>query len=323
MKYLFLLFISFCTASLFGQRYFVEDFDYPDFETMDSIFVNDPLGYRWSTIHARREVDISENGEIDMEELFKRTTIVPDPMDPTNSVIKLELNKISPYYYSKYSCDNDKQDNVLDDSVLFARYNDQLDLYCTDCSDSPIGVKYSQWRVHMMRNELSATGRARIHYKSNQEYWFGIRMMIDQEYELDSVANGEIITQFHTIGRGGVNPPVALKISKGRFSLAITKNNDGRGISYDLGPVEKDKWIDWKLHVVLSKKDEKGIVEVWRDGILKHSVKGRNSLKNYRVFLKAGIYKWGWWNCDGPIATTQRKVLYIDRIWASKTDLDL
>jgi hypothetical protein len=61
-------------------------------------------------------------------------------------------------------------------------------------------------------------------------------------------------------------------------------------------------------------------VEVWRDGVKMHSIKGKNTYKNYRMYLKLGIYKYGWWNCNYQADETKRKVVSFDKVWANKKD---
>lgn len=320
MKYLFLGIFCCIGVSVFGQRFFYEDFEYPDFETLDRIFKENPRKYIWSTIHADDEVDISGNGVIDSTERFKKSSIVADPMNPANSVLRLELNRASPYLYSKYSCDNDRKDNVVPDSLLELRYDMEKELYCLDCSESPKGVRYTQWNIHMIRNELSTAGRNAKLYKPNRDYWFGMRMMIGLEHELDTVRNGEIVAQFHLTDYGATRPPVALMIVEGRFRLVVVNNKEGKSDVYDLGRVIKGQWNEWKFHMVLSKREEKGIFEIWRNGKKMHTILGKNILKNRRTYLKIGIYKWGWWNCDAPLSHTRKKVVYYDNIWAAKLD---
>ncbi len=34
-------------------------------------------------------------------------------------------------------------------------------------------------------------------YKVDREQWFGLNMLIDSDYDIDSNGNAEVVTQFH------------------------------------------------------------------------------------------------------------------------------
>lgn len=169
----------------------------------------------------------------------------------------------------------------------------------------------------MNRNELAIYGANRKLYKTRRDHWFGLKMLLHNEYELDDSDNPEIVTQFHILGNGAIYPPVALLIKNERFVLSVIKNNDGQRDLYDMGPAVKNKWIDWRMHLVLSKRDKKGLIEIWKDGEKVQEINGKNMEKNYRMYLKIGVYKWGWWDCGLPVSNSHRKVISFDKIWAS------
>ena len=322
-KYLIGIFV-FVSATSFSQTYFFEDFNYDSFEEIDSLYQNKANGAIWRTQHALRNLDINENGKIDTVELYKKTAIVEDPFQKGNKILRFELNKVSPKFYSKYACDDRWSNNVIEDAVLETKYNAAKGLYCTDCNaDSPLKKYIYDWDVHMKRNEIAITGPSEESlYKANRDHWFGFRMLLDPEYELEKVNNGDIVSQFHLSGKGVVSPPIVISINKGKFNLSIISTNGGKPESYALGPVTKNKWIDWKFHIKLSTKNRKGIVEVWRDGVKMHSIKGKNTYNNYRMYLKLGIYKYGWWTCNYEAAGTKRKVISFDKVWANKKDME-
>lgn len=320
MKKLLIAAIIFNSFVSFSQTYFFEDFNYNSFSELKANFKDNIKGTFWSTKHADDEVDISEDGKSNLEEHFKKTTIITDPLDSSNKVIRFEFNKVDPYFYAKYSCDDDENNNVIDDITLESHYNKEKNLYCIDCNDSPLKIAKYEWKTHLNRNEIAIQGPKRKLYKPNKDHWFGLNMMIDDEYQLDSLNNGEIVTQFHIKGRDVINPPVALLVVKNRFKLALIKNNDGKSEVFDLGPVVKGKWITWKYHIALSNKDKKGLIEVWRDDQKIVDVKGKNAFKKYRMYLKLGVYKWGWWDCNVVLSNTNKKVLYFDKVWANKLD---
>ncbi|MBW2937250.1 polysaccharide lyase [Aureisphaera sp. CAU 1614] len=313
-----LLLISFPSLA---QTYFFEDFDYPDFETLDSLYQNDARNSIWSTKHAVSTIDFNENGVIDKEEEFKNSVIVLDPFNANNKIIRFELQRLDPFFYAKYSCDDSEINNVIPDSLLLSKYNAPKNLYCVDCNLSPLGTGSYEYKTHMNRNEIAIYGNRGDLYKAKKEHWFGLRMLIDENYQIDNLNPGEIVTQFHSRGKKVINPPIALLIVKDRFKLTITKNNDGKGESFDLGPVVKNKWIDWKYRIIISKSDKKGIVEVWKDGEKVLSQEGRNYIKNYPMYLKIGIYKWGWWDCNKDLNETSYKAISFDKVWADDKDM--
>ena len=306
-----------------SQTYFYDDFNYDNFETLDSLFQNRVKTSFWRTEHAITNIDINEDGIIGKDELFKNTIITQDPFDNNNKVIRFELNKVNPKFFASYACDDSKNDNVKTDAYLEGKYNKKKKLYCSGCKDSPLKKDLYEWRTHMNRNEIAIYGKNKKLYKTKKDHWFGLRMLIDEEFELDDVKNLEIVTQFHVTGKDAKYPPIAVIIIEGRFFLAVIKNNDGKRELYDLGAVEKNKWVDWKMHLVLSNKDKKGLVEVWRDGNMIQTIIGKNISKNYKMYLKIGIYKWGWWDCGLPISNTQKKVISFDKVWASKDNLQI
>lgn len=319
MKVLLFFFVITSFSSI-AQTYFFEDFNYTDFDALDSLYQFESNRSIWSTKHAINGIDFNENGIFDLEEDIKNSSIIEDPVDPNNKVIFFELKKVDPFVFAKYSCDDPENNNVLADSTLINNYNREVNLYCVDCSQSPMKTALFEYKTHMNRNELAIYGRKRDLYKAKKDHWFGLKMFVDNNYQIDSTKTGEIITQFHLKSFYG-NPPIALLIHNGRFVLTIIKNNDNKGVNYDLGPVEKNKWIEWKLHVIISKKDKDGLVELWKDGEQWVSVKGKNCYVNKRVYLKIGIYKWGWWSCKSPYTTTNYKAIYYDKVWANDQDI--
>ncbi|MEZ4859413.1 MAG: heparin lyase I family protein [Flavobacteriaceae bacterium] len=302
-----------------AQTYFFEDFNYGSSAQMDSLFLEDKS--IWGMHLAMPDIDINNNGVVDSIEKFKKTSIVLDPLDIKNQVLKIELNKVDPYFYSKYFCSDYKTLNLLNDSILERNYDDTKKLYCVDCLDSPLKVSLPGYKTHMNRNEINTLTLRRHMYKANRDHWFGMNMLIDEKHQLDTIKSGEIVTQFHLKAGKGINPPIALIINRGRFILTIIKNDDGKGDVYDLGPVVKNEWITWKWHIVTSKTDKKGLVEVWRNGEKLATVKGKNAHKNVALYFKLGIYKWGWWDCKAAYNYSGYKAIYFDKIWANDHDI--
>jgi hypothetical protein len=319
-KKIVFLFIVLCSLASHSQTYFYEDFNYESFDYLDSLFQN--KNAIWHTAHASEKVDISENGLIDSEENFKKTSIVPDPFDKNNKILRFELNRVSPKFYAKYSCDDDVNDNVINDLALERSFDSIANSYCTDCREnSPLRKSLPGWKTHLNRNEIAINGDLqRKLYKVNMDHWFGLNMLIDSDYDIDSNGNTEVVTQFHEAGKKALAPPIVLIVNNGRFVLIVNLPINGTVGRYDLGPVVKDKWISWKYHMIFSKNEKKGLIEVWRDGELMQSIEGRNKDRNYRVYLKIGIYKASWWYCQNPISKTKKKVISFDKVWVNKKD---
>ncbi|MFT6842519.1 MAG: hypothetical protein ACJASR_001286 [Psychroserpens sp.] len=324
-KKIVFLFIVLCSLASHSQTYFYEDFNYESFDYLDSLFQNKEKNLVWRTEHASENVDISENGIIDIDEKFKKTSIVQDTFDKKNKILRFELDRVSAKFYAKYSCDDDVNDNVINDLALERSFDSIANSYCTDCGEnSPLRKSLPGWKTHLNRNEIAINGdKQRRLYKVNREHWFGLNMLIDSDYEIDSNSNAEVVTQFHVAGRKALAPAVALIINKERFVLIVNQTSDGNVGRYDLGPVVKDKWISWKYHMMFSKRDKKGLIEIWRDGELMQTIEGRNKERNYKVYLKIGIYKSSWWYCKNPISTTNKKVISFDKIWANNKDFTL
>lgn len=313
MRTIFLFLFPFIGLS---QTYFFEDFNYKSYNALDSLYQNKEKNNVWTT-HFSNNIDITENGLIDVNEEIKKTSIVKDPLNSNNNVIKFELHKIAPRFYAKYSCDNRFNSNLFSEEYLDNVYVKENDTYCFNCKDSSLGITLSEYRNQMNRNEIAVYGPKRKMYKPKRDYWFGIKTLVDKEHQLDTIRNGEIITQFHLIDPTG-NPPVALSIVNGRYLLTIIKNNDGKGETFDLGNVEKNVWTEWMYHLRLSKKENKGLVEVWKNGKKVVSTKGKNVYKNAKYYLKIGIYKWGWWDCTRPFNYSQKKIISYDDVWVDK-----
>jgi hypothetical protein len=321
MKYLFILFIFIFSHSVDAQNYFIERFNYESFEDIDQLYIVNDDSHIWRTDSALNADDITEDSLISKEEIFKTSQIVSDPFNKNNKVIRLELNRLPASFYAQYFCDGEEIDNVFDVKTLKITYNSDKDSYCIGCKKSPLGIKDNYWRNKMNRNEISTFGQNYRLYRAKRDHWFGVDLMLDSEYELESSGNPEILTQFHVAKKTMGYPPLALRIINDRFVLTHIRDNSGNLELYDLGPVIKNVWIQWKYHIRFSKRDRKAIIEVWRDNEILHSIKGSNLFRNYKFFLKIGIYKWAWWNCTFPKSNTKKKVIYFDNVWASNRDI--
>jgi hypothetical protein len=133
----------------------------------------------------------------------------------------------------------------------------------------------------------------------------------------------EIVTQFHNVlpdtTKTGVSTvPVCIQIRSDHYYLQIqwSAKNDGIThdgfISQDLGPVDKDKWIDWVWHIKWS-FDGPGIIQLWKNGVKVYDRVGPNCYNDGKnPYFKCGEYKHEWQHVFTPGIT--RRDIYFDNI---------
>lgn len=316
-----LLLIFLLTYSGYSQRYFLEEFNYKNFQEIDKDYQDEQRKSRWRTQHAVDYIDINSNNKIDSIEVFKRTTIVGDPLRKENKVLRIELNKVRPKFFTKYACDDSIVKNEFSDEKLNQAYDPSKNLYCLGCKNSPLGIYKYEWLTHMTRNEIATKGLKTRLFKTRKHQWFGLDILIDDTYELDDLENEEIITQFYNINKTSYHPILSLRIVNKKYWLYIYRVESNTPERLYLADVEKNKWVSWKYHLRISKKEKKSIIEIWKDNKLVLQKNGVTVPNNQRYYLKAGIYKWGWWDCGLPISNSTKKVLFFDNIWTSKKDI--
>jgi hypothetical protein len=160
---------------------------------------------------------------------------------------------------------------------------------------------------------------------ANSERWYGLSVFIPKEYTLEP-KSFEIITQFISppdkdLGEKWHRPSLTLSMRKKGFTLTnywdsrqITKGKQFEGRQqWNLGDVEKGKWIDFVYHAKWSYKSD-GLLEVWKDGKLIVQRKGANTFNDKRgPYFKMGIYKPDWKSRPERSITTQR-IIYFDEV---------
>jgi len=156
--------------------------------------------------------------------------------------------------------------------------------------------------------------------ESEKNRWFGNSLYLPSEnWASDLLPEGwEIITQWHALddpGEPARFPPLALVVSKGRLSFQIywsskeinTNSNYAGKKIFDLGPVEKDKWLDMVYHINFSHNSD-GVLEVWKNGVKVVDFNGPNCYNDDSLpYMKMGIYKRGW-------NKITKRVIYIDEV---------
>ncbi|PSR54626.1 hypothetical protein AHMF7605_14475 [Adhaeribacter arboris] len=165
-----------------------------------------------------------------------------------------------------------------------------------------------------IRSEISLAG------ETKRERWYGTSLYLPgNDWDSDLNADGwDIITQWHARedkGEPSRLPPISLVVSKGRLGLVVywatREKNTNATISgkkiFDLGQVEKDKWLDLVYHINFSHKSD-GELVVWKNGVKVIDYTGPNSYNDkYLPYFKAGIYKRKWYKIS-------KRVLYIDEV---------
>ncbi|MDQ3289851.1 MAG: polysaccharide lyase, partial [Bacteroidota bacterium] len=156
--------------------------------------------------------------------------------------------------------------------------------------------------------------------ETSSNRWYGFSMYLPSGYWQNSMASDtwDIIAQWHALedrGESARFPPIALVVSKGRLNVvmywATRSTNTNSTISgkkvFDLGPVIKDRWIDFVFHINFSHQSN-GVLDVWFNGTKAVSFRGPNSYNdNQYPYFKTGIYKRDW----GSIS---KRALFIDDI---------
>lgn len=151
--------------------------------------------------------------------------------------------------------------------------------------------------------------------ESDRHRWYGLSLYLpSQNWQTDS--EWDIITQFNSqkdAGEVTLSPPISLVVVNGRMILKVNwatarlhTKADGEK-KFDLGPVEKDKWLDFVYHINFSYKSD-GILEVWKNGSKVVDYSGPNSYNDAVVpWFKSGIYKRKW-------SSATNRVLYVDEV---------
>jgi len=164
---------------------------------------------------------------------------------------------------------------------------------------------------------------------TQEEGWYGFSQYFPDSYISDST--GEVIGQWHDkedVGEtASRSPSNTLLTADNRIKWMARWDADKimdsgftDGLVYiDLGPIPKNKWIDWVIHIKFSHTNT-GIVEVWKDGVKvidRINMPNAYNDDNYPYF-KFGVYKWEW-----GTSASQRNIYYDEvRIGNSNSSYD-
>ncbi len=178
-------------------------------------------------------------------------------------------------------------------------------------------------RFEINKNDKKIWGGHRTEMSQAQntaraEGWYGFSQYFPDSYV--SGSTGEVIGQWHDQADEGEHvdrsPSNTLLTGDGRIKWMARWDADkimdsgySDGLEYiDLGPIPKNKWIDWVIHIKYSHTNA-GILEVWMNG---EKVIDRVNMPNsYNddayPYFKFGVYKWNW-------GATSQKVIYYDEV---------
>ncbi|MDQ3291119.1 MAG: polysaccharide lyase [Bacteroidota bacterium] len=175
-------------------------------------------------------------------------------------------------------------------------------------------------RFEMQNGDGSVRSEILLPAESESNRWYGTSLYLpSNSWENDYNAEGwDIISQWHAVEDAGEEarlPPLALTVAKGRLSFVINWTSEAVNTNatvsgkkvFDLGPLEKDKWLDMVYHINFSHESD-GILEVWKNGVKVVDYRGPNCYNDQTYpYFKAGIYKRRWYDIT-------KRVLYIDEV---------
>ncbi|GAB3332261.1 hypothetical protein GCM10027429_11450 [Marivirga atlantica] len=288
-KIILILAIHLFINQLNAQLYFYDDIE--EYDNYNDLIEN-PY---YQPSQSGSWVDLNQNNQQEAFEVFKNTSIFNGP--DGNTAIKVEFNRIS--------------------DSLFFNYN-------KNTTESPIN-----FQTFMNRNEFTVTNECDLKYDPNKEHWFHYRIKLDPDYELEPIYSfnesdlsknsHDIIGQFHTKSKPS-KPPLNIQII-GHDWYVVTHGETSNTQRYRIASVIKDEWVSWKIRVKFS-IDNNGLIEIWKDNeLVFYQMNERNQPVLFNLYWKLGIYKPNWWNSQAP-TSTEKKVFYIDDIWASDHDLN-
>ncbi|MDQ4141814.1 MAG: polysaccharide lyase [Bacteroidota bacterium] len=175
---------------------------------------------------------------------------------------------------------------------------------------------------NQIRSEITLPG------ETHSERWYGNSIYLpSNDWDSDLIPNGwDIITQWHAKEDEGEDarfPPIALVVTKGRLSVVVywatRAENTNSTLSgkkvFDLGTLEKDKWLDMVYHINFSHESD-GVLEVWKNGEKVINYNGPNCYNdNSLPYFKAGIYRRRWHDIT-------KRVVYVDEVRVGNKNAD-
>jgi hypothetical protein len=181
------------------------------------------------------------------------------------------------------------------------------------------GAIYNNVYDQVVRAELVKWGESYV----GDTRWYGLSVNIDPAWQ-DEVSdpNGTRVGSWHSNndpGEVAKSGHLGILVKGDRWlidnrsdpNLITTKDSFTKRI-WDVGKVEKGKWVDWVVHVKWSYKSD-GFLKIWKDGQLITNYQGPTTYNDLKPQLfKFGIYK-AWWNHELP-PRRNTLILYYDEV---------
>lgn len=152
------------------------------------------------------------------------------------------------------------------------------------------------------RSELSLP-----HETGYQERWYGLRVMLAEDWEADDGNGDDIVMQWHGIPGNwrATHPNLAISVQGDRWRIrqnfGSPQANPTRTSVLVAGPIKPGAWVSWVIHARWSAGDD-GTIRIWKDGVVVSEHRGINIYNTigleYTPYLKTGIYHPEWYLSD-------------------------
>jgi Polysaccharide lyase len=204
----------------------------------------------------------------------------------------------------------------------FARAGKYATKFTLNSTDK--GYISGEWEDPVVRAELRQNGTAMV----GSTRWYGMSIMVDPSWRDDTndPNGGPRVASWHR-----VPDPGEYASKSGHLGIIVTKDlrwtvtnvSDPNYLTtktptsftkrvWNVGPVEKGKWVDWVIYAKWSYKSD-GILKVWKNGALVINYLGPNVYNDRNSeFFKFGIYK-SWWDYQLP-PTKNTLIVYYDEV---------
>ncbi|TWF78972.1 polysaccharide lyase-like protein [Pseudonocardia hierapolitana] len=168
----------------------------------------------------------------------------------------METGDVSQFQKTPWNTVGGPPPKVVEQPVRSGRYAVELSLVGATAPDDGICCG--------SRNEIEPKFRDMV---EGEDLWFGFSTYLDANFPT-YYADFQTIMQFKQNFDG--SPPLEMTVEEGEFRIEGGYGHpDGPRLFLEpVGHADKDRWIDWILHVKFSPDPTVGYVEVWRDGQL-------------------------------------------------------
>ena len=173
----------------------------------------------------------------------------------------------------------DDRISVVEDPVDQGRFAGRFEVRD---GDNPIGFG-DRAEVQMFTGETEGLER-----------WYAWSTMFDPTFPISDA--WQVVTQWHAAGIDG-SPPLAFYVIGDRVALQTNPHDgDGQPIRQEevrwSAPLDRGEWHHFRLHVVWSGSDERGLVELWHNGQkVAGPIRTRTLYPGYGAYFKQGYYR--------------------------------